>query len=267
MAPSFAESVKKRTAVWKAVLWRRLVIWLTASWTVFSNLATLRDNFLPEKVRDALQPLKLIPQFPWWAWVLGVLAILVIAVMEGAYQEIERRDAIINAGAPRPRVFSELIQVVPEPTGPSAGSSDINLRFGSSAADDWFTVEVVDVRPRAENDSAQLPWFVRWSDTHDQRRHTPQGTAAILFLCGVESTDKNKRLVVLRFFTPTEDRTTSIPLAGAWTEQGNFIGYWHVPVEVDLRITATKANRTTGRRVELGFDDSLGLRVHRVDVL
>src|SRR5712692_10428209 len=94
------DAVKQRAVVLKAVLRRPLAIYIAAAWTVFSTLATLRDNFLPEKLRGALQVLKLIPKLPWWVWSLGVLAILLVSVIEGAYQEIKRRDLVIEQRAP-----------------------------------------------------------------------------------------------------------------------------------------------------------------------
>src|SRR5206468_11828426 len=55
-------------------------------------------------------------------------------------------------------------------------------------------------------------------------------------------------ILLLRFFTPSDDRTAYLSLAGAWTEQNIFMGFSHVTVEVDLHITGTKVDQTTTRR-------------------
>src|SRR5438132_7528987 len=89
---SWSDPLKKRARVWKAVLWRPLVVPVTIAWTLISNFTTLRD-ILPQRLRDSLP---VIPRLPLWVWGLGVLSILLIAVMQGAYREISQRDAVIE---------------------------------------------------------------------------------------------------------------------------------------------------------------------------
>lgn len=264
MAFSFVLSVKRRAAVWKAVVWRRLVIFLAVAWTVFSNLATVRDNFLPAKIRDALQVLKVVPKVPWWGWAIGVLVILLFTVLEGAYKEIKGRDAVIERSTPKPDAFRDLIQLHASQNG-----HDINLQLVNSAVTDWFTVSVIGVRPRVAGDDTRSSWLVRWSDTRDQQRHIPKNSPAALSLCRIESHDgdKERKSILARFFTPSDDCTIYLSIADAWNAQGIPIGFQMVTIEIDLRITAAKVDKTTDRRITLILNDNLEPRVFGGEVL
>src|SRR5207245_8697536 len=144
-AMAWSEPLKKRVPVWKAILWRRLVIVVTVAWTILSNFTTVRDNFLPSKIRDALEPLTFIPRLPLWSWALGLLVILLITIMEGAYREISQRDAVIDQGKPKSPTFRDLIQL----NATEDEYHEIHLSLVNTADTDWFTVVVLDVRPRA----------------------------------------------------------------------------------------------------------------------
>ncbi len=246
------------------MLWRPLVGWFTGAWAIFSILASVRDNFLPDTVRDKLQVLKIIPTLPWWGWVLGVLVILLLTAMEGAYQEIRRRDAVIEQNAPKPPAFRDRGQL-----HATEQYHDINLTLVNTALTDWFTVSVLDVRPRVPRDDARPPWLVKWADTDDERRHLPKNSTAVLRLCRIESheSDKNRKAMTARFFRPKDEFTTLLSLADAWNAQGILIGFQMVNPEIDLRITATDTKQTTDRRVALVLNDSLEPRVWKVEVL
>jgi hypothetical protein len=258
---SWPAAIKTRAPVWKAVLWRPVVVLVTIAWTLISNFTTLRD-ILPQRLRDALQPLSF--SLPLWGWGLGVLGILLIAVIEGAYREISQRDAVIEQGKPKPRTFGDLVQL-----HATEQSHDINLSIVNTDDTDWFTVSVLDVRRRVSGDKAPLPWDVKWADVADKRRHIPKNSPASLRLCRIESkeADKTRRATLARFFTPTEELEITLSLAEAWNAQDIFIGFYMVVPEIDLRITAEGANKTTDRRVALTLDDSLNPRVYRVEVI
>jgi hypothetical protein len=118
-------------------------------------------------------------------------------------------------------------------------------------------------------DNTPLPWDVKWADTDDERRDIPKNSTASLRLCRIESqeADKTRRKTSARFFTPTGELEITLSLADAWNAQDIFIGFHMVVPEIDLRITAEGANKTTDRRVALTLDDSLNPRVYKVEVI
>ena len=109
---TWSESITNRLAVWKAILWRRLVVVVTLVWLLFSNFTVIRDNFLPPgKIRNALETLNFLSEVPLWGWALGLLVFLFIIAMEGAYREISHRDEIIEQSKPKRATFAALIQL------------------------------------------------------------------------------------------------------------------------------------------------------------
>ena len=261
---TWSEPIKKRVAVWKAILWRRLVIGVTVAWTIVSNFATLRDILPPGKIRDALEHLNFVPRLPLWSWALGLLVILLITIMEGAYREIRQRDAVIEQSKPKPRGFGDLIQLIP-----TEQYHDINLGLVNTADTDWFTVSVVDVRPRVVAEGPPTPWDVKWADIDDRRRHIPKNSTAQLRLCRIETQqdDKTRRAISARFFTPSEDLQVTLSLVDAWNAQDIFIGFNMVIPEIQIRVSAEGANKTTDRRVFLTLNDQLEPRVYKVEVV
>lgn len=79
-------------------------MWLIAygTWTVFSNAATFRDNFILPKLsleqQKSWSTLALIPHLDWRTWLLGMMAITILIVMIGAFREHKRKTTAINAG-------------------------------------------------------------------------------------------------------------------------------------------------------------------------
>ncbi|HYU51966.1 MAG TPA: hypothetical protein VEK37_03445 [Gemmatimonadaceae bacterium] len=217
---------------------------------------------MPQRLRDALQPLSF--SLPLWVWGVGVLGILLIAVMEGAYREISQRDAVIEQSKPKPRAFGNLIQLIP-----SEQYHDINLGLVSTADTDWFTVSVLDVRPRVPGDRPPLPWDVKWADIDDKRRHIPKNSTANLRLCRIETQqdDKTRRAIRARFFTPSEELEVTLSLAEAWNAQDIFIGFRMVIPEIQIRVTAEGVNKTTDRRVSLTLNDQLEPHIYKVEVV
>jgi hypothetical protein len=59
-------------------------------WTLFSNAATVRDNFLSPEAQQGWRTLELLPNWGWEIWVIGVLSILLLTAMEGAYRKWEK---------------------------------------------------------------------------------------------------------------------------------------------------------------------------------
>lgn len=54
---------------------------------LFSNAATVRDNFMDSVAQRRWSTLALLPQWGWKGWLLGVLTIGIIAALEGSYRE------------------------------------------------------------------------------------------------------------------------------------------------------------------------------------
>jgi len=260
----WSEPIKKRVTVWKAILWRRLVIGVTVGWTIVSNFATLRDILPSGKIRDALEHLNFIPRLPLWSWALGLLVILLITIMEGAYREIRQRDAVIEQSKPKPRGFGDLVQLIA-----TDQYHDINLSLVNTADTDWFTVSVVDVRPGVSSDGPPLPWDVKWTDIDDKRRHIPKNSTAHLRLCRIEpqQDDKTRRAIRGRFFTPSEELEVTLSLAEAWNAQDLFIGFYMVIPEIQIRVTAEGVNKTTDRLVSLTLNDQLEPHIYKVEVV
>lgn len=261
---SWPEPIGKRLAVWKAILWRRLIIVVVLAWTAFSNFTTVRDNFLPAGLRNALEPLHFMPKLPPWSWALGLLVFLLFMIMEGAYKEIRQRDAVIDQGRPKPRGFGDLIQL-----NATEQYHDINLILVNTASTDWFTVSVLDVSLRASEDDTSFPWNVKWADTDDTRRHIPKNSTAVLRLCRMEPQqgDKTRRAMRARFFTPGGELEVTLSLVDAWNAQDLFIGLHMVIPEIQIRITAEDVNKVTDRRVSLTLNDQLEPRVFKVEVV
>ena len=61
-----------------------------ALWTLFSNAAFLRDEFLPLDIQKKWSTLAILPEWGWQTWLIGVLAILLFFAMEGSYRKWER---------------------------------------------------------------------------------------------------------------------------------------------------------------------------------
>lgn len=59
-------------------------------WTLFSNAATVRDNFFSSELQQRWNTLKLLPDWGWQVWAIGMLIILLCVAMEGAYRKWER---------------------------------------------------------------------------------------------------------------------------------------------------------------------------------
>ena len=97
------------------------VLWIPVMflWGLFSNAATLRDNFLPLEWQQKLATLKLLPKWQWYVWVIGTLIIVIIALVEGSYRA---------AQSEKPKNVSELVsqgsKVVDVDLIPSKGQSE-----------------------------------------------------------------------------------------------------------------------------------------------
>jgi hypothetical protein len=70
----------------RAALFNRWVLIVFGIWTLFSNFATLRDNFLPVELQREWATPALMNAFAPKDWVIGLLAITAIALWEGAYR-------------------------------------------------------------------------------------------------------------------------------------------------------------------------------------
>ena len=64
------------------VLW----VFVAIIWTIFSNAATVRDNFFSPVWQQRFATLNLLPKWRWYVWVIGVLVIVLIGVIEGSYR-------------------------------------------------------------------------------------------------------------------------------------------------------------------------------------
>jgi hypothetical protein len=79
------QSVNKRIEFHKKSF-RLLWVIVAAVWTLFSNAATVRDNFLPPVWQQRLATLNLLPKWPWYVWVIGMLMIALVALLEGTFR-------------------------------------------------------------------------------------------------------------------------------------------------------------------------------------
>jgi hypothetical protein len=70
----------------RAALVNRWLFLVFGVWTLFSNFATLRDNFLPLELQRKWGTPALMNALDPKDWVIGLLAITVIALWEGAYR-------------------------------------------------------------------------------------------------------------------------------------------------------------------------------------
>ena len=82
-------------------------------WTLFSNAATLRDNFMSPESQEKWKTLPLLPRLHWWIWAIGVIAILFLLAIEGGYRAVKRREAEIQKLRAQytPRLEGEIAQV------------------------------------------------------------------------------------------------------------------------------------------------------------
>jgi len=86
--------IKRRVQFWKESL---SLWWLTiyAIWTLFSNAATLRDNFLPPVLQARWATLAVLPRWGWKEWTLGNLVIGLVAVLEGCYRRFSQEQDLV----------------------------------------------------------------------------------------------------------------------------------------------------------------------------
>ncbi len=89
--------VSRRLSFWRDALVRPWVGLILVLWSLFSNAATIRDNFLTPEVQKHWQTLGLIPKWPWWVWIIGTLILLLLTVLEGAYRVVEKKGGIIES--------------------------------------------------------------------------------------------------------------------------------------------------------------------------
>jgi hypothetical protein len=74
-------------------LWWLLVAFI---WTIFSNAATVRDNFLSTEYQQKWGTLRIMPKLSIEVWLLGILLLTLMAAMEGAFRawRVERNTRI-----------------------------------------------------------------------------------------------------------------------------------------------------------------------------
>ena len=75
----------------KRAFWHLWVLLYGVVWTAFGSLTRVRDNFLPEPLKQKLGTLHLIesiPQMGWRGWTIGILILLIFAIVRSAILQI-----------------------------------------------------------------------------------------------------------------------------------------------------------------------------------
>jgi hypothetical protein len=141
----------------RAHFWRRsLSLWwiaVLAIWTVFSNAATIRDNFLSSDLQTKLSTSALLPNWGWQGWLIGLLIIGLIATLEGSY----RVHVVEQAG----RITAEEKHPVKE--GPQLFLHTAAARIvGHSSAPATIILLEIEITNRGKPSSA-VHWAVRYN--------------------------------------------------------------------------------------------------------
>src|SRR4051812_25443343 len=75
----------RRKLFWKEAF-RPMWLIIFAAWALFSNAATLRDNFFSPETQKTWGTINLITNLDWRIFVIGLLVIALLMVLEGAYR-------------------------------------------------------------------------------------------------------------------------------------------------------------------------------------
>jgi hypothetical protein len=92
-------------------------------WSLFGSATRIRDNFLPESWKGALQTRKLlsaVPPMTWQVWMIGLLVLILIAIV---------RSALIQLHAVEQLFFASEDELTRLKTGPLAVELDIHEIF------------------------------------------------------------------------------------------------------------------------------------------
>ncbi|MGD0013557.1 MAG: hypothetical protein ABSD56_03905 [Bryobacteraceae bacterium] len=164
------KAIRRRLVYWKRVLFHPWSVIAVVIWTVFSNAATFRDNFLPPDVQSQWRTIGLLPKWNWWVWVLGLLAITLCILLEASYREwvSQRRESEVEFqvhGIPSfGRFDGHLYLLVPDVTIINHSYRD-SMSIGASL---WLLYEPVGVEAHCPPESRPV---MEWERAHDTYRH------------------------------------------------------------------------------------------------
>lgn len=87
----FLSKPPTRMSVFRECSWGRLMLIVTATYTIAGTYSLVRSEFVPNAYQDQYQLLHWIPRWRWQTWLIGFLVLMLFASWEGAYRALRKR--------------------------------------------------------------------------------------------------------------------------------------------------------------------------------